>query len=339
MNKDIISRLYERRISFSDRLKASEYFEDVNSTSELSQVMGQQWKDMEQTEADENLQPIFYKLYHRINREKELRIRKLRKRIIFVSSIAAAILMPVIIISVMFLGDGYNSTVYKPLEIASPMGVKTRFFLPDGSNGWLNGGSKMVFSEEKESGRIVKLEGEAFFDVAKKHNIPFQVEVSDFKVKVLGTRFNVTAYPDDMVSDVVLEKGQVSVLYNDGKLNSSLVPNQRFSYDRKASKASKSNVKASDYISWTHGKIVFSEDSFVRVVEKLKRFYNVDIQIKDSQLNEYSFYGTIDNEKLEDVLDLMELAIPLDYKFEKRSQHDDGTYKKRKVVLSLKKNK
>lgn len=166
-------------------------------------------------------------------------------------------------------------------EVVIPFGKKSQLILSDGTKVWLNAGSRMAFPTKfKGKKREVFLEGEAYFEVTHHKDLPFYVNTSELSVKVLGTRFNITAYESDQHTETVLLEGKVSVsersVFGLVKGETILSPNQRASYDhadRLITVKSEPDVEFS--IAWTEGWFKFSQQSLKEVMNKLQRYYNV----------------------------------------------------------------
>jgi len=166
-------------------------------------------------------------------------------------------------------------------EVVIPYGKKSQLTLEDGTKVWLNAGSRIAFPTKfKDKKREVFLEGEAYFEVAHNESQPFVVNTHDIAIKVLGTRFNLSAYTADKLTETVLLEGKVAVseLSALGFLKSETIlsPNQKASYDRNNRSISIINVTDADLaIAWTEGWFKFSQQSLKDVLNKLERYYNV----------------------------------------------------------------
>jgi transmembrane sensor len=169
-------------------------------------------------------------------------------------------------------------------QIIVPYGRRHSLTLSDGTIVHLNSGSKLVFPAKfLDNNRKVYLKGEGYFNVVKKDGIPFIVKTDYVDVKVLGTQFNITAYPDDHSLSTVLVEGSVKVyskkfLRNRGR---EIVPGQGYFYSDTSDDFVVRDVEVNDYISWTKGVLLFRDQTFLSVVEKIKKYYNVSIVVKD----------------------------------------------------------
>ena len=228
-------------------------------------------------------------------------------------------------------------------EIKTAFGTRTKFQLADGTTVWLNSGSTLRFpaSFHNLDERKVELNGEGYFNVTKNDAKPFIVNTSELGVKVYGTCFNVSAYNEYNTMTVALEEGKVALVkdYSGGQKELMVMkPNDIVEYDSEKNKlyhSSNSNMKR--YTSWKNGYIVFYGDHIENVVKKLEKWYNVEFEIKDPALQDYSFTATFVDEPLEQVLELLSLSSPMTYKITPAKKGEDNSYSTRKVTLSIKK--
>lgn len=224
-----------------------------------------------------------------------------------------------------------SSTIYAPL------GARVSFNLPDGTAGMLNSGSKLTYSLPFNDERQVNLEGEAWFDVKRDENHPFEINAGISTVKVLGTKFNVMAYPAENYVEVVLQEGKVEFINSQGNQNVDILPSERLVF--RSGIISKTHADPTKYGAWTEGKMVFNNDPMAEVARRIERWYNVKVVLADKELEKYSFRGTFEDDKLEEVFRLLSLTSPICYKITPRKLLSDGSYEKERVTIYLKKRK
>lgn len=198
------------------------------------------------------------------------------------------------------------------------LGEREQVILPDGSMVWLNSGSTLLYpSTFMSSERSVYLMGEGFFDVAKDSVHPFVVNTRFLKMQVLGTTFNVSAYPEDIQVKTTLETGALKVnLQNDTTKYYYLKPNYQLVYTPSTNKVEHFHVKASDYSDWRMGGLFFNNIDFEQAMKILERTYGVKIHIRTSVYNNQKIYVHYNkNESLENVFHILKIMIPeLEYK-------------------------
>lgn len=154
---------------------------------------------------------------------------------------------------------------------------KGEFTLPDNTSVWLNIGSTLSYGSDfdKAATRVVKLDGEAYFDVAKDGR-PFTVHAGDMDISVLGTRFAVRHTPLYDQDLVTLVSGSVRVS-GEGLSELTLAPGEQFSYDRMLGKSSVQSVDTGDYVSWIRSKVTLEDCPLSKVIENLEHRYRVKV--------------------------------------------------------------
>ncbi|MCX6222882.1 MAG: DUF4974 domain-containing protein [Bacteroidia bacterium] len=265
---------------------------------------------------------------------------------IYIQRAAAILLLPLLIYS------GYVSvrnTLLKKQQIehvvmqtiSSRQGMVTHFELADGTKVWLNSGSKLQFPTLfTEDLREVKLSGEAFFEVTKNEKQPFQVNVKDLNIEVLGTSFNVVSYDDEQMSEVVLVEGKVKLSAEKDqvkKVLGTMNPGQRVVYKEENQKVEVEEVTVDKYIAWRDGNLIFRDDKMEEVVKRLSRWFNAEIFINDPEIKSYIYKATFRNENLLQVLNLLKISAPIDFRITERKALKNGEFTKQKVYLMKKK--
>ena len=260
----------------------------------------------------------------------------------FWQKIAAVLIVPLLIATII-QGFGIKSRFSdnKPTyhTAFSTAGTYSILELPDGSKVWLNAGSSLRYPDRFDrTSRIVNLVGEAYFEVHSDASSPFYVATPSFTVKATGTRFNVTAYKNYPTPTVTLAEGKVAVLKSatgtKDNLIATLLPQQHLKYDIAAGQATISNEDAYKYIAWKDGKLVFRNDMLTDVARRIGLQYNVDIEIVDDQIKHYRYRATFENEPLNELLRLLKISSPIDYREIKPELLPDGTFSRRKIIIS-----
>ncbi|HET8736822.1 MAG TPA: FecR domain-containing protein [Pricia sp.] len=207
--------------------------------------------------------------------------------------------------------------VYNTLTI--PYGKRFELRLSDGTQVHLNSGTSIRYPVTFLKGRQrrVFLNGEAFFGVTKDSLHPFVVRADGIDVRVLGTRFNVSSYPEDNRTDVVLVEGSVGMNAPtepfDGKSGTILEPGFKGTFDKQNGKISKEPVVTHIYTSWMDGELVFRNLTFENILRKLERHYNVSISNNNAGLAKEIFNASFGNVTLKKVLEDLKLTYGIDY--------------------------
>ncbi|TYC12068.1 DUF4974 domain-containing protein [Bizionia gelidisalsuginis] len=196
-----------------------------------------------------------------------------------------------------------------------PYGKTFGITLSDGSKVTLNAGSELTYPVrfiKGEKKRTVFLDGEAFFKVAKDKMHPFIVNTQDMDVEVLGTAFNVTSYSEDHKTYTVLMEGKVAA-HNKLTGNNSVIlsPNQRVYFNN--NRLETETINTEKYVAWVKGKLVFIDDSFGVITNKLERKFNVTIHNNYAALNTIIITATFTTETIEQVLNTFQTYKAFNY--------------------------
>ena len=194
-------------------------------------------------------------------------------------------------------------------DVIVPHGSRSQVFLADGTQVWLNAGSRLRYATDfGQTAREVHLEGEAFFDVARDTTKLFVVKTDKLDVKALGTSFNVKAYPDEEKIETVLISGKISIS------DATLAPNEKHVYSRKNNKILIETTKdATVYTSWKDDLWRIESETLGSFAVKLERRYDVKIRFADRATQALSITAAIKNESLEQVLRFLQLTAPIDF--------------------------
>lgn len=223
-------------------------------------------------------------------------------------------------------------------EVFAAFGTRTSLRLADSTLVWLNAGSSLKYPDKFSSNDCkVFLRGEAYFDVRKKSDIPFIVQTSTLQVEATGTKFNVQEYSSDYISEVALVSGKIFVneLNNENKINliAELHPNQRLIFNRQSKERQIIDEDTYRFIAWKDGKLIFRNDPLEEVVKKLSMMFNVDIEVQGNELKNYRYRATFEDESLEEILKLLKLSSPINFREIKRTALPDGSFPKKKIVV------
>ncbi len=330
------------RYSFNDFMNVKQWLENIDKYEDIKDQLGLQFEELtnQNLSGGKELGSLYEKIEYKILKQERQSPQKL-SLLGYFQKVAAVLIIPILISSVYFYLNNFETPSQEKqiswVEVNSPDGARTEFLLPDGSRGWLAGGSKIKYNPSFIECRNVILSGEAFFDVEHKHdNSEFVVSIPDMDIKVLGTRFNVSAYSDDNFSEVVLEEGKVEI---DGKskiFHQILKPSEKLNFHLEKETVVLTQVDTKPYTAWKDGYLVLNNDPLEQAIDQIERWYNVEIEIDNELLKKYRFKATFKNEQLEDVLEMLSITTPIDYEIEERRINNNGIYMKKKVRLRLK---
>ncbi len=299
------------------------------------------------------------KAYRRI--QQTIRRKTLRRSLQWMAMAAACALLLVSVGMNWHLFRGRDMLKPRYVTIQTNAGMRTNLTLPDGTLVYLNSASKLVYPvpfDPKE--RRVLLEGEGYFEVASDTEHPFIVSVAEdlMRIKVLGTRFNINAYPNVREVYTTLVNGSVMLQFTDAtkalaekQLDTDneyaydlvskhvvvkekvLVPKEKATYNIDTKRLAIREVPTENEYVWKDGKLIFKNTPMPEVISKLSNYYNVRFEVKNPVINSYPFTGTFDNRQLFQVLDYLKLINAIDYSIQQVTEDDSNGRKYTIVTL------
>jgi ferric-dicitrate binding protein FerR (iron transport regulator) len=207
--------------------------------------------------------------------------------------------------------------VPKVIVQSNPKGQKSTVTLPDGTKVRLNSESYIEYRDNFASERHINLVGEAFFEVVRDTLHPFVVNSGGVMVRVLGTSFNVQAFPFDDSMSVAVVTGKVLVERKNNHQESQqgvLLPAEMVRIDHKTGRFEKSGYDPDELIAWKDDVLAFNQASFDEIVDRLERWYGVKFVIRRSAPITDGFTGHYKNPSLKVVLEGMSFSS--DFKFQ-----------------------
>jgi len=342
----VIKRYLEGKERKGDKDQIVDWFSDIRFEKDIQEKYRLLWDElagnMDAEECDGSV--ILGRIYRKIKIDeynKTPREKGMTRILNVLSKVAALLFIP--LVAYLWVVKGSDLSIASETacsEIFSPLGTRTMFCLPDGSTGWLNGGSYLEFPVEfRGKSREVLLKGEAYFDVLTDSKKPFIVKGEHTDVVAYGTSFNVQAYPEDPEIQITLVSGNIEIFERkDGKVLSlaNLKPDQMCVYYPGTFLNRIETADVKKVTAWKEGNLMFRDENFTEVVQKINRWYNVEIIIIDEVLRSYSYQATFMDETLDEVLKLLHHSAPIEYKNLGREKMPDGTFKKRKIELRYK---
>lgn len=337
-----IEKLERYRKGHSNELETQyiySLFSGNEENVEFKKYIFSEWKDCVKNckEENHNIAYLLDRIHHKIHFDESKKKKTVVRRIYhWYSVLAAVFLIPLLIASVIWFAERTQEeilVVENPVTstLFAPLGSRIKFSLPDGTKGWLNSGSSLEYNIPFSNNRQISILGEAWFDVAHDDTHPFEINAGDSKIKVLGTKFNLNAYPEDNYVEVVLEEGKVE--FSVGGLSSSIEmkPDERLVFSDGVVNIGVAD--ASKYAAWKEGKLVFRGDPMDEVARRIERWYNVQVELVDKDLEKDVIRGTFEDDSLKEVLQFLCMTSPISYRIVEREILDDGTFQKKKVLL------
>lgn len=218
--------------------------------------------------------------------------------------------------------DAGKEKVLEYNTLTIPYGKKFELELSDGTKVHLNAGSSLKYPVAFLKGhhRKVFLKGEAYFDVSKDKEHPFIVNVDDMNVRVLGTEFNISSYPEDKNINTVLVEGSISI-YEDNELydikkSTLLTPGNKAIWNKNNKYISVKKADVDLATAWLDGRLVFRRMTFDEILKKLERRYNVTIVNHNKVIENQQFGASFDIETIEQIMESFNENYEIDYKIE-----------------------
>lgn len=211
-----------------------------------------------------------------------------------------------------------SATDVHELQLTTPNGGTYHVTLPDGTKVWLNATSTLIypsiFSGEE---RVVTLSGEGYFDVAEDAAKPFRVMSMGQQVEVLGTEFNISAYPDESETKTTLVEGSVRITSADkakGEVSLLLEPSEKATL--KGGLLTKQRIDIDSEVAWRMGLFTFRSERLESIMNKVARWYDVDIELQ-GDIGDHTFTGTVSRyENISGVLETLALTNLLSFEID-----------------------
>lgn len=241
-----------------------------------------------------------------------------KKRRLLITYIAAAVITALISIPLIILNlnSGDDNQM---LTFASKDGISD-ISMPDGSKLTLNENSSIEYPKDFEENRVVKLNGEAYFEVAHVSNEnQFKVLAGEVEVTVVGTKFNIKAYDDTDLIEVSVTEGIVRVNVNDSDEITELYANERAVFNKNTGDIVKDVVLAENEIYWKTNTIIFDNAGLEEIAAILSKIYGVDVRINISSPEKYRITTEFTGNDLDEVIKILELTLDLKIRQESQS--------------------
>lgn len=192
-------------------------------------------------------------------------------------------------------------------KLTTPKGGTYQVTLPDGSKVWLNAASTLTYpSHFTDNERVVELAGEGYFAIKKDSKRPFKVRSAGQEVEVLGTEFNLSAYPDEAKTNTTLVEGTVQIVNRQSTIANTLKPGEQSTV--RGATTVVQNVEIERYTAWKNGYFYFKKTPLEDVLRQAARWYDIEVVYRDGVLNE-TFSGDIKRDvSLRGLLEIMQLS-------------------------------
>lgn len=320
--KTQIKQYFEGKLSRQEAQEFLRWFNSAENEHEVHAEIDKLWHTDDKSSKEWDLATTFKDIQQRKNNGRSLKLQKSsnwsvkrtpRIPLLKIAAVAAvAIVSTLIYLKLDTPEVPQEPIVYREIVKSNPPGQKSRVYLPDGSVVNLNSGSYLSYTEGFHDGRVVYLEGEAFFDVKKDSLRAFTVHSGRLSTTALGTSFNINAYGED--EEVVLVTGQVSVTDAGSRDEILLDPGEKVMIKATDSTLKKERVNIAAYTYWKDGVLYFDKASMQDVIKVLERWYGVSISVEGTIPNDKCTGLFKKNEYLTNVLNVLSHSVAFNYK-------------------------
>ncbi len=275
-------------------------------SSEMEEALNEEWN------ADEDYSQIPDDVVAGIKSRLDKAIDKKRRVIVplyyKVLGWAAVILLPLFILSTLYIYKEHTQAVSEEMVVATATGEKATITLPDGTLVTLNSNSRLSYTPKvyNKDNRQISFSGEAYFNVAKDKERPFMIDARGLKVQVLGTKFNLSVRKEDKNAELFLESGKVlftSLLKRESVV---LSPNQKLTMNQMTGEMSVMKETDNMVSAWRQNEMIFRNAPFESVVKAIENVYGVRIRMEYKSDSMDVFTGTLVTNDLNSVLEVIE---------------------------------
>lgn len=313
--QEILARLYSNKYLGDLEIRNLEqWLSRFYSDSQIDDWLKANWEVSENIDYDISFEDIRRRIAQYGHERKSVRFKKW---VGMLQKAAAILLLPLLVLSIWLLIDRKPNA--SPMILATAKGEHTHVYLPDGTEVWLNVDSKLEYSTTFNAyDRNLKLEGEAFFKVAKDKKHPFVVSANDLKVKVVGTEFNISAYKTEPRATAYLKEGVVELTYspeNKREQTYRMAPGEKATIFRNEKSINIQDVVSANDTRWTNGELNFDNEPMDQVFRKVERWYDVKISYQMTDFSDETLTVNLkNNESIHRLMEIINEAIGINVK-------------------------
>ena len=297
-----------QRLSDEEFILFNDFLNDLHYRDELIRFLEKNWQQSQPEEVALQFEQIREKI-----RVSSLKV-KMNRLFIALSKAAAILFIPLIAAVLYFY---FNQPISSEmLTLSTEKGEFTHVILPDGSRVWLNVDTKLSYPADYGLGsRKLELEGEAYFEVKKDEELPFEVTSGNLTTTALGTRFVISAYPESSVIKSSLLEGSVEIKY--GNTYKIIEPGQQLALDKNKQALVLKAFSEEYELSWKNNQLVFRLTQFNHVISILEKWYDISIVYNPELFKSETLTVRFEKyETLEHVLKVISKVKGFNYKVE-----------------------
>lgn len=318
----LIGKKLSNEITKEEQSELENWLNSDGKNQKLFEESKRVWQGSRKLFSSEEILKDKARIDDQINSQLRLNHKKIQLR--FFYRVAAVLAIPILLAVGWYAGSRNGSFSNDLLcEVSAPKGQIAECTLADGTKVWLNAGTTIRYNPTLSGkNRLIMLTGEAYFKVTKNQYKPFIVQTSDVQVKVVGTSFNVKAYPDETNTETTLEEGKIQLSFNglSGQAPVELSPGDHavFQTDNKKLEINKTDTYL--HTAWRDGKYIFRDADLKTIIQQLEKSYDVHIHLKNEQMGQLRFRGMFEyNKNILDALETIELSTSLKCRMDGRN--------------------
>jgi transmembrane sensor len=322
MNEELLTRFLTKTCTTEELLEVEKWISADQANADWLFEMESIWslKDELRFADQKQIETAYHRFVNAIDQKTSPKIIKLHFRQRWMKYAVSVVIVCLLAANIyqMFRDKSAGIPAVNTIEV--PLGQRVSITLSDGTKVWLNAGSILNYpSQFDQANRNVRLDGEGYFEVVADEKHPFIVQTSMLDVKVLGTRFNIQAYPDEDIA-VSLVEGKLRV--QAGQQVALMSPNELVTYSDGHGLQHIKNKDIQHTVQWTLGEFMFIDEELAHITRSLERYFDVTINIDTPELAEERFScRTQQGATLEQVLDLLKRTKKIDYTINGKKVH------------------
>lgn len=294
--EDLIIAYFSGDISTEDERQLKSWLEEDSANKDIILRCREIWMTTKAEHQADNYgwQAGYAKFQQRELEQQHSAEAKSPRRIFSFVRYAAVLIFAVSLTAVLCYRQGIKSWTGQlaNVEMNVPKGSTMSLRLPDGTQVCLNGGSKLCYPQSfglKE--RKINLTGEAYFSIVHHSDKPVEILTAKMTIRDVGTKLNITNYPEDDQAKVVIDEGSIELKTGNDTQASIIVTGQEAVIDKRTGHIAIAS-KQSDGIAWSQGVLIFHNTTVADISKRLERTYNIDISIHHTATANKRFYGT-----------------------------------------------
>jgi transmembrane sensor len=307
----LTGKYLSKNLTKEEQTELESWIEANSANKELFESHIKLWESFsaQTKEIDFNSKNSWLELQALIENKSKQKSTKIRTLSIWRSVAAAAIVIILIAVGTVLYVNRDKSVVLATTT------NKQLFFLPDSTKVWLNKNSQLSYNSEfGDNKREVQLNGEAYFEVQHNPEKPFIIESHQTYTKVIGTKFNVSSYNSDSVVTVSVVQGKVQFgIVKSESQPLFLTQNCTGTFTKKSKRLEIFKSENINDIAWQTNKLVFSNSPFPYLISQLEKYYNIKIDSKKVQTEDFTFTGTFNKQTLDEVIKILESTLNLSF--------------------------